>query len=156
MVQRGVRFVQVRVGGWDAHSNLKGNHEKLAARTDVPIAALLADLKRTGLLDSTLVVWGGEFGRTPTMEGRSGGRDHSPTAYTVWLAGGGAKGGQVIGETDPIGYTVTERPVKPTDLHATILHAIGIDSQRLIYDHHGLQETPLGVTGGSVVQEAFG
>ena len=106
MVQRGVRFVQVRVGGWDAHSNLKGNHEKLATRTDGPIGALLTDLKRTGLLDSTLVVWGGEFGRTPTMEGRSGGRDHSPLAYTVWMAGGGVQGGQVIGETDPIGYTV--------------------------------------------------
>lgn len=156
MVQRGVRFVQVRVGGWDAHSNLKGNHEKLAARTDGPIAALLADLKRTGLLDRTLVVWGGEFGRTPTMEGRSGGRDHSPAAYTVWMAGGGVRGGQVIGQTDPIGYTVTDRPVKPTDLHATILHSLGIDSERLIYDHHGLLETPLGVTGGDVVREAFG
>ena len=156
MVQRGVRFVQVRVGGWDAHSNLKANHEKLAARTDGPIGALLTDLKRTGLLDSTLVVWGGEFGRTPTMEGRSGGRDHSPLAYTVWMAGGGVQGGQLIGRTDPIGYTVTDTPVKPTDLHATVLHAIGIDAQRLVFDHHGLNETPLGVTGGSVVKQVFG
>jgi hypothetical protein len=156
MVQRGVRFIQIRVGGWDAHGNLKGNHEKLARRTDGPIAALLADLKRSGLLDSTLVVWGGEFGRTPTMEGRANGRDHSPAAYSVWLAGGGVRGGRIIGETDPIGYTVTERPVKPTDLHATILHAMGIDSERLRFIHHGLIETPLGVTGGSAVTEALG
>ena len=155
MVQRGVRFIQIRVGGWDAHGNLKGNHEKMAARTDRPIAGLLADLKRTGLLQNTLVVWGGEFGRTPTMEGRSGGRDHSPSAYTTWLAGGGTRGGQTVGHTDPIGYTVTERPVKPLDLHATILHALGIDAKQLIYDHHGLQENPLGVTGGSVVSEVF-
>lgn len=155
MVERGVRFVQVRVGGWDAHGNIKGNHERLAARTDQPIAALLEDLKRRGLLESTLVVWGGEFGRTPTMEGRAQGRDHSPAAYSVWLAGGGVRGGQVIGETDPIGYTVTERPVKPQDLHATILHALGIDSEQLLYNHHGLDETPLGVTGGATVQEAF-
>lgn len=156
MVQRGVRFVQVRVGGWDAHGNLKGNHEKLAARTDRPIAALLKDLKQCGMLDSTLVVWGGEFGRTPTMEGRANGRDHSPAAYTVWLSGGGVSGGQVIGQTDPIGYTVTDRPVRPLDLHATILHALGIDSERLVYDHHGLKETPLGVTGGAPVHEVFG
>lgn len=156
MVERGVRFVQVRVGGWDAHGNLKGNHERMAARTDRPIAGLLADLKRRGLLDSTLLVWGGEFGRTPTMEGRSNGRDHSPAAYSVWLAGGGVRGGTIVGATDPIGYTVTERPVKPTDLHATILHALGVDSERLEYDHHGLRETPLGVTGGAPVVEAFG
>jgi hypothetical protein len=155
MVQRGVRYIQIRVGGWDAHGNLKGNHDKMAARTDIPIAGLLSDLKRTGLLQNTLVVWGGEFGRTPTMEGRSGGRDHSPSAYTTWLAGGGTRGGQTVGRTDPIGYTVTERPVKPLDLHATILHALGIDSEQLVFDHHGLQENPLGVTGGSVVREVF-
>ncbi len=155
MVERGVRFVQLRVGGWDAHGNIKANHQKMAARTDRPIAALLQDLKRTGLLDSTLVVWGGEFGRTPTMEGRGNGRDHSPAAYTVWLAGGGVRGGQIVGETDSLGYTVTDRPVKPQDLHATILHALGIDAERLVYDHHGLQETPLGVTGGAPLTEVF-
>ena len=155
MVQRGVRYIQIRVGGWDAHGDRKGNHEKMSAKTDIPIAALLSDLKRTGLLENTLVVWGGEFGRTPTMEGRAGGRDHSPSAYTTWLAGGGVQGGQTIGCTDPIGYTVTERPVKPLDLHATILHALGIDAKRLVFDHHGLQENPLGVTGGSVVSEVF-
>lgn len=156
MAERGVRFTQVRVGGWDAHGNLKGNHQRLAARTDRPIAALITDLKRRGLLDSTLVVWAGEFGRTPTMEGRGNGRDHSPAAYSVWLAGGGVRGGQVIGDTDPIGYTVTHRPVTPQDFHATILHAMGVDAARLEFDHHGLTETPLGVTGGSPVVEAFG
>ena len=90
------------------------------------------------------------------MEGRGKGRDHSPSAYSVWLAGGGIRGGQVIGQTDPIGYTVIDRPVKPLDLHATILHALGIDSDELVYNHHGLKETPLGVTGGSAVTEAFG
>jgi len=155
MVERGVRFVQIRVGGWDAHAGIKGNHERLAKRTDGPIAALLADLKQRDLLDNTLVVWGGEFGRTPTMEGRGKGRDHSPAAYTVWLAGGGVQGGRTIGTTDDIGYTVTDRPVKPQDLHATILHALGIDSEKLTYDHHGLIETPLGVTGGAAVTEVF-
>lgn len=155
MVQRGVKFVQVRVGGWDAHGNIQANHEKMAGRTDRPVAALLEDLKQQGLLKSTLVVWGGEFGRTPTMEGLGKGRDHSPAAYTVWLAGGGVRGGQVIGSTDEIGYTVTERPVRPQDLHATILHALGINASQLVYDHHGLQETPLGVTGGAPVLEVF-
>lgn len=156
MVERGVRFVQVRVGGWDAHSNIKGNHEKLASRTDKPIAALLADLKQRDLLKSTLVVWGGEFGRTPTMEGLGNGRDHSPAAYTVWLSGGGAKGGQAIGSTDAIGYTVVDRPTSPQDLHATILHALGVNAKKLTFDHHGLIETPLGVTGGEHVVEVFG
>jgi len=155
MVERGVRFVQLRVGGWDAHGNIKGNHERLAARTDQPVAALLADLKQRGLLESTLVVWGGEFGRTPTMEGLGKGRDHSPAGYSIWLAGGGVRGGQTIGQTDEIGYTVTSQPVRPQDLHATILHALGIHSGRLTFNHHGLQETPAGVTGGSVVGNVF-
>jgi len=155
MVERGVRFVQVRVGGWDAHGNIKGNHGRMAGRTDQPIAALIEDLKRRGLLDSTLILWGGEFGRTPTMEGRGKGRDHSPAAYTVWMAGGGVRGGQIIGATDELGYTVTERPVSPVDLHATILHALGLDSRQLIFDHHGLKETPLGVIGNGPVLEAF-
>ena len=118
MVERGVRFIQIRVGGWDAHGNIKGNHEKMAERTDRPIGALLKDLKQRGLLDGTLVVWGGEFGRTPTMEGKGNGRDHSPAGYSVWFAGGGVRGGQVIGETDPLGYVAVGRPVSPHDFHA--------------------------------------
>ncbi len=155
MVERGVRFVQLRVGGWDAHSNIKSNHEQLSKRTDKPIASLLRDLKQRGLLDSTLVVWGGEFGRTPTMEGRGNGRDHSPAAYSIWLSGGGVRGGLTIGETDALGYTVTDRPVKPQDLHATILHALGVDASQLLFNDHGLMESPLGVSGGGPVLEAF-
>ncbi len=154
MVERGVRFVQVRVGGWDAHSNLKSNHERLATRTDKPIAALLNDLQERGLLDSTLVVWGGEFGRTPTMEGRGNGRDHSPAGYTVWMSGGGAQGGKIIGETDPLGYVAIERPVTPHDFHATILHALGMDANRLTYLHHGRNEVPT-VFGGAAISEVF-
>jgi uncharacterized protein (DUF1501 family) len=154
MVERGVRFVQVRVGGWDAHGDIKKNHSRMASITDRPVAALLTDLKQRSLLDSTLVVWGGEFGRTPTMEGRAGGRDHSPAGYSVWMAGGGVRGGQVIGQTDPIGYVVTERPVSPHDFHATILHALGLDASRLTYDHHGRAEVPT-VFGGNAVREVF-
>ena len=154
MVERGVRFVQVRVGGWDAHGNIKANHTRQCARTDQPIAALLADLKQRGLLQRTLVVWGGEFGRTPTMEGRGNGRDHSPAGYTSWLAGGGVKGGQTIGATDPIGYVATERPVSVPDFHATLLHALGLDANRLSYRHHGREEKPI-VFGGDTVKEVF-
>lgn len=156
MVERGVRFVQVRVGGWDAHGNIKGNHTRMAGITDRPVGALLADLKMRGLLDTTLVVWAGEFGRTPTMEGRANGRDHSPAGYSVWFAGGGVKGGRIIGETDPIGYVTVDRPVSPYEFHATILHALGLDSDRLTYLHHGLVEKPTGVTGGRPVHEVFG
>lgn len=156
MVERGVRFVQLRVGGWDAHGNLKGNHTRMAARTDKPIAGLLADLKHRGLLDSTLVVWAGEFGRTPTMEGRGNGRDHSPAGYTTWLAGGGVKGGQIIGETDPIGYVAVERPVSPYEFHATILYALGLDPDRLTHTHHGLVEKPTSISGARPVMDVFG
>ncbi|QDV27947.1 DUF1501 domain-containing protein [Aureliella helgolandensis] len=154
MVERGVRFVQIRVGGWDAHGNIKANHEKMAARTDGPIASLLTDLRQRDLLKSTLVVWAGEFGRTPTMEGRGKGRDHSPAGYTTWLAGGGTQGGKIIGATDPLGYVAVERPVSPHDFHATILHALGIDANRLTYNHHGRDEVPT-VFGGEAVKEAF-
>ena len=156
MVERGVRFVQVRIGGWDAHGNIKGNHTKMAGITDKPIAALLSDLKMRGLLDTTLVVWAGEFGRTPTMEGRANGRDHSPAGYTTWLAGGGVKGGQIIGQTDPIGYVAVEQPVSPYEFHATILRSMGLDANRLTYLHHGLAEKPNGVSGALPVAQVFG
>jgi hypothetical protein len=155
MVERGVRFVQLRIGGWDAHGNLKGNHERMCSITDKPVAALLTDLKQRGLFDSTLVVWAGEFGRTPTMEGRANGRDHSPAGYTVWFAGGGVKGGQIIGQTDPIGYVAIERPVSPHDFHATILHALGLRADKLTWNHHGRDEVPT-VFGGEAVTEVFG
>src|SRR5262245_476450 len=157
LVERGVRFVQLRHGGWDAHGNLAANHGPQARKTDRPIAGLLRDLKRRGLLESTLVVWGGEFGRTPTAEnpGATPGRNHSPSGYSMWLAGGGVKGGQIIGATDPVGYAAIERPIHPNDLHATILHAFGVDQHRLIYRHHNRDEL-LTVNGGEVIEEVFG
>jgi hypothetical protein len=156
MVERGVRFVQIRIGGWDAHADLVKNHTPRARQCDRPIAALLADLEARGLLDETLVVWGGEFGRTPTAQnpGLSPGRDHSPSGYSMWLAGGGTRGGQVIGATDPVGYTAVEKPIHPNDLHATILHALGIDQHDLYFEHSGRKEL-VTVNGGTVVHEAF-
>lgn len=154
MVERGVRFVQIRVGGWDAHGNIKGNHTKMCGMTDQPVAGLVMDLRRRGLLDSTLVVWGGEFGRTPTMEGQGNGRDHSPSGYTMWLAGGGVRGGTVIGQTDALGYVVTERPVSPQDFHATILRGVGLDANKVVYEHHGRAERPT-VFDGAAVDEVF-
>jgi hypothetical protein len=153
LVERGVRFVQVRVDGWDSHSDLKGGHESCAARSDVSIAGLLSDLKRSGLLDSTLVVWGGEFGRTPGAE-KGNGRDHSPGGFTMWMAGGGVMGGQVIGTTDEVGYTAIERPIHPNSLHATMLHALGIHQEKIFFTHHGRQEIPTFVKS-EVVNEVF-
>jgi hypothetical protein len=141
LVERGVRFVEVlcpQVGGdrWDQHSNLKEGHENNARATDQPVAALLTDLKQRGLLDSTLVFWGGEFGRTPMAQG-SDGRDHNPFGFTVWLAGGGVRGGTVFGATDDYGYHAIENPVTIHDLHATMLHLLGIDHKQLTYRFGG-------------------
>jgi hypothetical protein len=142
LVERGVRFVQLYSGGnegpraWDAHDDLKKNHDLHCAETDRPIAGLLRDLKTRGLLDSTLVIWGGEFGRTPTAEGGKG-RDHHARAFTMWLAGGGVKGGTVHGATDEFGYHPVEKPVSVPDLHATCLHLMGLDHKRLTYRSQG-------------------
>jgi hypothetical protein len=158
LVERNVRFVQVRVGGWDAHGDLVKNHGPAAAGSDRPIAAMLRDLKARGLLASTLVIWGGEFGRTPAAENpgaKSPGRDHSPSGYSMWLAGGGVRGGQAIGRTDDVGYAAVERPIHPNDLHATVLHALGIDQHRLYYLHNNRKEL-VTVNGGRVVGEVFG
>ncbi len=143
LVERGVRFVQVYSGGgrfdenWDAHKGMKYNHELHCAETDQPIASLLTDLKERGLLEETLVVWGGEFGRTPTSEGANKGRDHNPRGFTMWMAGGGIKGGQVYGATDDFGYAAVENKVHVHDLHATILHLMGLDHEALTYFHAG-------------------
>lgn len=159
LVERGVRVVQLRNGGWDAHGAIKANHTKRSQATDRPVAALLRDLKQRGLLDETLVVWGGEFGRTPTTEGNvkgdRRGRDHLPTTYCMWMAGGGVKGGQIIGQTDELGYTPVERPMSPADLHATLLHALGLDQHKLVYRHNNRKEIAT-VLGGEVVSEVFG
>lgn len=137
LVERGVRFVQVYSDGeWDAHSNLDGNHTGHCMATDIPIHGLLTDLKRSGLFDSTLVIWGGEFGRMPVSQG-NGGRDHNPKGFLVWMAGGGIKGGASHGETDEIGYRAAIDPVTVHDLHATMLHLLGVDHKRLTYLHNG-------------------
>ena len=137
LVERGVRFVQVYSDGeWDAHSDLAGNHTGHCAATDVPIHGLLTDLKRRGLFDSTLVIWGGEFGRMPVSQG-SDGRDHNPHGFIVWMAGAGIKGGASHGETDEIGYRAASDPVTVHDLHATMLHLLGLDHKRLTYLHNG-------------------
>jgi Protein of unknown function (DUF1501) len=142
LVERGVRFVNIYHEGWDAHSDLSGNHTKNCRDTDRASAALVQDLKRRGLLDDTLVIWGGEFGRTPMVEtnaalGRSLGRDHHPQAYTVWLAGGGVKPGLTYGATDELGFHVAENPVHIHDLQATILHLLGFDHEKLTFRHAG-------------------
>src|SRR5262245_11502551 len=137
LVERGVRFVQVYSDGeWDAHSNLAGNHGGHCAETDVPIDGLLTDLKRLGLFDSTLVIWGGEFGRMPVSQGANG-RDHNPKGFLAWMAGAGIRGGASHGETDEIGYRAAVDPVTVHDLHATMLHLLGIDHKRLTYMHNG-------------------
>lgn len=142
MVERGVRFINIYHEGWDAHSDVIGNHKKNIADTDRASAALVQDLKQRGLLDSTLVIWGGEFGRTPMVEsnpalGRKLGRDHHPSAYTMWLAGGGVKLGVVHGETDELGYNIVDKPVHVHDLQATILHSLGLDHERLTFRYAG-------------------
>ena len=157
MVERGVRFVQVYCGdtnGWDGHSDIEGNHLRLAAQSDVPVAGLLHDLKSRGLLETTLVVWAGEFGRTPMTEGKDG-RDHNPHGFSVWLAGGGVRGGQTIGATDAVGLRAVEDKVHVHDLHATILHLLGIDHERLTYRHNGRDER-LTDNFGKVVERAVG
>ncbi|MCS6975433.1 MAG: DUF1501 domain-containing protein [Gemmatales bacterium] len=144
LVERGVRFVQIYSGGmenqlsWDGHIDIQGNHRGFAQETDQPIAALLEDLETRGLLDSTLVIWGGEFGRLPvSQKGEKPGRDHNPHAFTVWLAGGGVKGGVQHGATDEIGFKAAVDRVSVHDLHATILHLLGLDHKRLTYRYNG-------------------
>jgi hypothetical protein len=142
LIERGVRFVNIYHEGWDAHSDVAGNLRTNCGATDRASAALVTDLKQRGLLDDTLVIWGGEFGRTPMVEtntalGRSLGRDHHPQAYTMWLAGGGVKRGLTYGSTDELGFHVAERPVHVHDLQATILHLLGFDHEKLTFRHAG-------------------
>jgi hypothetical protein len=156
MVERGVRFVQLYCGdtnGWDGHSDVEGNHAKLCRQSDLPVAGLLKDLKSRGLLDSTLVVWGGEFGRMPMSEG-SDGRDHNPHGFSMWLAGGGVKGGQVIGATDAVGLRAEHEKTHVHDIHATILHLLGLDHTRLTYRHNSRDERLTDVAG-NVIQKAL-
>jgi hypothetical protein len=157
LVERGVRFVQLYSGGghleetWDAHESVEKNHSRHAAEVDQPIAALLGDLEQRGLLQSTLVIWGGEFGRMPFSEGvNKPGRNHNPYGFSMWLAGGGVKGGMAYGETDEIGFAAVTNKVHVHDLHATILHLMGLDHTRLSYFHQGREERLTDVYGNVV------
>ncbi len=144
LVERGTRFVQIYHGAgskWDAHTNLEPNHSGLCRSMDLPVAGLLSDLKARGLLNDTLVVWGGEFGRTPMSE-KGGGRDHNPSGFTMWMAGGGVRGGQSIGSTDEIGLRATENKLHVHDLHATILWLMGLGNMDLVYKYKGRPERP--------------
>jgi uncharacterized protein (DUF1501 family) len=156
MIESGVRFVQLYCGdtnGWDGHSDIESNHTKLCAQSDKPVAGLLKDLKSRGLLESTLVIWGGEFGRTPMSEG-SNGRDHNPHGFSMWLAGGGAKGGQVIGSTDAVGLRAESEKAHVHDIHATILHLLGMDHTRLTFRHNGRNQRLTDVAG-NVIHKVF-
>jgi arylsulfatase A-like enzyme len=141
LAERGVRFIQLYNRGWDQHNNLPADIRKQAEATDQPQAALLKDLKRRGMLDDTLVIWGGEFGRTTYCQGQLSkdnyGRDHHPRCFTMWFAGGGIKPGISYGKTDDFGYNIVENPVHVHDLHATLMHLMGIDHERLNFRHQG-------------------
>lgn len=156
LVERGVRFVQIFLEEqpWDSHADLAANHRGACLRTDQPVAALLRDLKERGLLDSTLVIWGGEFGRTPTTQRSANGysgRDHNMQAFTSWMAGGGVKGGLTYGVTDEFGHAVVENPVSVHDFHATILHLLGLHHQDLYFERSGLEERLTGFEPPTVV-----
>ncbi|MDX1979962.1 MAG: DUF1501 domain-containing protein [Bryobacteraceae bacterium] len=156
LVERGVRFVEAYSGSgsqWDSHTDMEGNHGRMCRSSDKPIAGLLADLKARGLLDQTLVVWGGEFGRTPFNEAGDG-RDHNPWGFTIFMAGGGARGGRTIGTTDEIGLRAVERPVHVHDIHATILHMLGLNHLNLTFMHNGRAERPT-LVGGKLIEEVY-
>ena len=154
LVEAGVRYVELSTGNvWDQHGNLKSGHEKNAKATDQPIAGLLADLKARDMLKDTLVVWGGEFGRTPIVQG-SNGRDHNPQGFCYWLAGGGARGGLSYGNTDEFGYYAVENRVHVHDLHATMLHLLGLDHEKLTYRYAG-RDFRLTDVYGKVVHDLF-
>jgi uncharacterized protein (DUF1501 family) len=163
LIERGVRFVQVWHGAgqpWDSHDDIEKNHRRLAEECDQAIGALLKDLKQRGMLEDTLVIWGGEFGRTPTVElptpgsnqGKINGRDHNNHGFTVWMAGGGVKGGYVHGATDEFGFAAAENPVHVHDLHATILRLLGFDHEKLTYRYAG-RDFRLTDVHGKVVED---
>ena len=160
LVERGVRFIQIYSGGahndsnWDAHGDLEKNHNYHAGNTDKPIAGLIKDLKRRGMLDDTLIVWGGEFGRQPTAEYAKGtGRDHNSYGFTMWMAGGGIKGGVSHGATDELGGSAVENRLHVKNLHATILSVLGFDPNHLSFFYNGLDQRLVGVTGAEPITE---
>jgi hypothetical protein len=157
LIESGVRFTCVVSGGgpgkmqWDAHDDIEENHLRKSAETDKPVAGLLADLERRGLLDSTLVLWGGEFGRSPEAESGKG-RDHHNLGFSSWMAGGGIKGGQAVGATDALGLRAIESPYHIRDIHTTILHQLGLDQNKLTYPHLGRNERLTFVEGKVIHQ----
>jgi hypothetical protein len=160
LVERGVRFIQLYSGGnhndtnWDAHGDLVFNHTLHAGRTDKPIAGLINDLKQRGLLDETLIVWGGEFGRQPTAEYASGtGRDHNAYGFTMWMAGGGIKGGVSVGTTDELGSAAVDDRYHVKHLHATVLNQLGFDPNKLTYFYNGLDQKLVGVEGADPIKQ---
>jgi hypothetical protein len=157
LVERGVRFVQVYHNNWDTHGNVAGRLPDQCRDVDQPCYALVQDLKQRGLLDSTLIIWGGEFGRTIYSQGglskTNYGRDHHPRCFTIWMAGGGIKGGIVFGETDDFSYNITKDPVHLRDWHATILHLLGFDHERLSVKHQGLDQRLTGVEEAHVMKQ---
>ncbi|MEY4395979.1 MAG: DUF1501 domain-containing protein [Gemmataceae bacterium] len=162
LAERGVRFIQIYSGGahnddnWDAHGDLEFNHNMHAGETDLPIAGLLSDLKQRGMLDSTLVIWGGEFGRQPTAEYAKGsGRDHNAYGFTMWMAGGGIKGGTTVGTTDELGSKAVEKPFHVKHLHSTVLDRMGLDPERLTYFYGGLDQKLVGVEGAEPIREVM-
>ncbi len=160
LAERGVRFIQVYHSGWDHHSNVENGVRSQCKQTDQATAALIIDLKRRGLLEDTLIVWGGEFGRTPMVEssvalGRNNGRDHHPQAFTMWMAGGGIRPGARVGKTDELGFNVVERPVHIHDMQATVLHCLGIDHRRLTFKSNGLNFRLTGVEEHAAVKEVL-
>lgn len=152
LVESGVRFVHLIRNDWDHHGKLKENLTRSCRETDQPIAALLQDLKQRGLLDSTLVIWAGEFGRLPVVQG-SDGRDHNPFGFSFWMAGGGIRGGTVYGATDDFGYAAVENKVTMADFHGTVLHLLGLDHRRVVFDFEGREESLTGVEPVRVVNE---
>ncbi|MGN6135924.1 MAG: DUF1501 domain-containing protein, partial [Aureliella sp.] len=157
MVERGVRAVQILHRGWDQHGNIAGDLPAQCGDVDQATAGLLQDLKQRGLLDSTLVVWGGEFGRTVYCQGgltrENYGRDHHPRCFTMWMAGGGIRGGVSVGQTDDFSYNVVERPVNVNDFNATILHCLGINHERFTFQFQGLDQRLTGVEPAAPIQE---
>jgi hypothetical protein len=157
LVEKGVRFTCVVSGGgpgnlqWDAHEDIEENHPRMAAQTDQPVAALIKDLKQRGMLDDTLVLWGGEFGRSPEAQGGKG-RDHHNLGFTMWMAGGGIKGGQIVGATDDIGLRAVENPVHFRDIHTTILHQLGLNQDALNFMHQGRRERLTEIRGEVIKQ----
>ncbi|HVX63531.1 MAG TPA: DUF1501 domain-containing protein, partial [Pirellulales bacterium] len=164
LIERGVRFVQLYTRGqaWDNHTNIGTSLKKICTETDKPVAALLKDLKQRGLLNDTLVVWGGEFGRLPMAQMKPGsdpakaGRDHGPAGFSIWMAGGGIRPGTVYGATDEIGYRAAENPVSVADWHATILHQLGLHHDELFFRRNGFEEKLTGVEQPKVIEGILG